>query len=288
MSIGERSSSKGSANQFYCKEKCSPDAQLAKEISRVAQLNCELVTARNAPDFLSRALNIICERVEFVENYLRFQEGSRQVIYSASTSSSGQKLWHVTQQFRDMVEKISTEFVRAVVASVYKDAFVDSSPSVDYLLHRMKRSTYEEIYVVCCNLISKVAYLKDFLGADGSMHALSSNVFAAEDAEVLLRINEYKASMGCQHEEDLARRIFENLFSMQSRSSEPFHESIRIFHQMAKYPAPHDKLLMLEKLEESVWLECSRLVQERVEAAEVTPDLFNSALVYIIVASAEW
>jgi len=61
----------------------------------------------------------------------------------------------------------------------------------------------------------------------------------------------------------------------------PFEKSQGIFEQIGSYPAPQDKLLLLGDLENAIWAECRDVTDN------ITPDLFNSALVFIIMICSE-
>jgi hypothetical protein len=311
------------------KRKASPKVLLARHLTLIQSLNAELVTAAGAPDFLCRALGVICERVDFVDNYLKFQAWSvsqmedilsesnhdyhpvvdtalqrpqksrstatvevplpslrKRLGHRISAASSQSLLAFIFSKFREMLQRCATEFAKDLIVTCHRSKYRDTAPCAEYLLHSMEHSSYEKVYATCYALISKAAFLKDLVGVDGNLYSLSAQVLGVEDAQIAMNIHKFKASMGCAVNDEKAvnRRLFDILCNVPHKSTGlPFQESVVMFQRMADHPAPHDKLQILLEMEDSIWCECHKLVQ-----TEVTPDLFNAALVYIIVVSSHW
>jgi len=274
---------------------------------RVDQLNSVLVAEEDVPVYVELATRYIQRHVDFHDAFVEFQKwGEVEILaFSRRTTRSavdGSKrgqgrggdglgndrvLKFNAGSFQDIQcqnhDDHGSPFT-SLVSSVF-GRFHELCENLSFAMGRklcVEPNEESLCRSACLALITKVAYLKDSMESNGCLKFLKSHI-KADDADVWESIARFRKSLSRFSGAEARVHMSNILFAAMStkRVDRPFEKSQIVFKKIAKHPAPHDKLSLLMHLEDTIWKECKDLTEDPV------PDLFNSALIFVIVACSE-
>jgi len=144
---------------------------------------------------------------------------------------------------------------------------------------------------ICYEFVTKVTFLKDMTGADGSsIMSVPYDLLIREDAHFGSNIRKFRASLGNGVDDQLCNILLGDharglIKREENRERTLFRQSIKIFEEMDRLPSPNDKCRCLMMLEDSIWLESRRAFCKSY--TEMGADFFHRALIYVIASSSE-